>query len=170
MLKFAKAFGASFALVLLGALAYAGVTSLPYPTINGPFLGDSFNNLYTITQAYVTGAGLGASDLGSVSQTSGQANCTSIPSTAQSALHQVTTSAATGYVCLPTAYAGKFVMVFNATGQTIDIYSNATSYVTGTTDKINETAGSTAYTGLTTHKMLVCYAAVGGHWGCGSIS
>jgi hypothetical protein len=170
MLKLFRAFGASFALVLLGALSYAAVTSLPLPAVNGPYLGDFGNNLYAITSNYLAGSGIGSVDLGSVSQTSAQANCTTIASVNSSELHQVTTSAGTGYVCLPTANPGKVVAVYNATGQTIDIYSNATSFTNGTTDKINETAGTTPYTGLTTHKTLICVAAVGGHWGCGSIS
>lgn len=160
----------AFALAFAGVSALATPTSLPLPSINGPSIGDPLSNLYVFTSAYLAGNGYGASDLGSVSQTSGQSNCTSIASQNASMLHQVTTSAATGYVCLPTAYPGKVVTIYNATGQTIDIYSNAVSFVSGTTDKINETAGSTAYTGLTTHKTLVCTAAVGGHWGCGSIS
>lgn len=169
MLKFAKSFGASFALVLLGALAYAGVTTLPYPSVNGPFLGDSFNNLYTITQAYVTGSGLGAADLGSISQTSGQANCTQIGVSGQqqSTLHRATTSASTGYVCLPTARAGTIIYIANVTGQTVDLYSNAVSFTPGTADKINGTAGTTAYTALTSSVHYVtCFSPVNGNWYC----
>lgn len=171
MLKFARAFGASFALVLLGWLAaLATPTTLPLPNIAGPYLGDFGNNLYTLTQAYQAGRGLGAIDLGSISQTSGQANCTTITSVNLSTLHRATTSASTGYVCLPTAYAGGVVYIANATGQTVDLYSNATSYTSGTADKINGTAGTTPYTGLTSGKLTICMSPVNGTWYCGSIS
>ena len=161
MLKFAKAFGASFGLVLLGALfALAAQTSLPYPTVNGPFLGDSNNNLWTITDNYGRGTGYFAASGLSVSQTSGQSNCTQLGT---DAFQQIGTSAATGYVCLPTAIAGKLVLVQNGTGQTIDVYGKGS-------DTINGTAGSTAYTGLTTQKLLICSAGVAAKWQCGSIS
>jgi hypothetical protein len=172
MKSFLKGFAGALAGAALGfcAIALATPTSLPLPTTPGPFLGDFGNNLFTLTTAYLAGSGYGAADLGSVSQTSSQANCTTIASVNNSKLHQVTTSASTGYVCLPTANPGKMVIIYNATGQTIDLYSNATSYTAGTADKINETAGTTPYTGLTTHKTTICISAVGGHWGCGSIS
>jgi len=171
MLKFARALGASFALVLLGFLAAQAVpTTLPLPTIPGPFLGDSFNNLYTVSSNYLAGRGHGAINLGSISQTSGQANCTTIAGINDSKLFQATTSASTGYICLPTAYAGVEVIIANATGQTVDIYSNATSYTVGTADKINGTAGTSAYTGLTSGKTAICVSPVNGLWYCGSIS
>jgi hypothetical protein len=159
-------------LLLLASFALATPTTLPLPSVQGPFLGDFGNNLYTLTQSYIAGQGLGATDLGSVSQTSGQANCTAIGVSGMnySTLHRVTTSASTGYVCLPTALAGRIVYIANATGQTIDLYSNAVSYTSGTADTINTTAGTTAYTGLTTHKMTICQSPVNGAWFCGSIS
>jgi hypothetical protein len=173
MLKFARSFGAAFALVLLGAVfALAVPTALPLPSTPGPFLGDFGNNLYTITQNYLAGSGHGATNLGSVSQTATQAACTQIGVSGQndSTLYQVTTSAGTGSVCLPTAIAGRIVYVTNATGQTIDLFSNVVSYTSGTADTINTSAGTGAYTGLTTHKMAVCVAAVNGAWFCGSVS
>jgi hypothetical protein len=61
-------------------------------------------------------------------------------------------------------------MIGNGAGLTIDLYSSATSYVSGTADTINGTAGTTAYTGLTTGKNALCFAANNGAWYCGSIS
>ena len=170
MLKFARSLGAAFALVLLGALAgvLATPTTLPLPSIPGPFLGDFGNNLYTISQQYLAGQGHGALDLGSVSQTSGQANCTQIGvrGANDSMLFRVTTSAAAGYVCLPTAVAGRVVFISNATGQTINLYSNAVSFLTGTADTINTVAGTTLYAGLVTHATSICAAPVNGAWFC----
>ena len=82
----------------------------------------------------------------------------------------VTGSSGTGYICLPTAYSGHWQIIANATGQTIDIYSSAASYVAGTADTINTSAGTSAYTGLTTHKTAICFAYANGAWACGSIS
>lgn len=172
MKSFLKGFAGALAGAALGfcAAALAVPTTLPLPGINGPSIGDPLSNLYTLTSSYLAGSGYGAADLGSISQTSAQANCTSIASNNSSMLHQATTSASTGYVCLPTAFPGKVVWIANKTGQTVDLYSNATSYVPGTTDKINGTAGTTAYTGLTSGKTAVCIVPVGGLWYCGSIS
>lgn len=158
-------------LLLVGGLALAAPTTMPLPQINGPFLGDYVNNLYTLTQAYQAGSAYGAVDLGSISQISGQANCTSIASINNSILHRVTTSASTGYVCLPTAYPGKIIYIANSTGQTVDLYSNATSYISGTADKINGTAGTTPFTGLTaSNSFATCVAPVGGFWYCSATS
>ena len=152
-------------------LALGAPTTLPLPAINGPYLGDSQNNLYTLSSSYLAGSGYGAVDLGSISQTVGQANCTQIGPTKSSLLHRATTSASTGYVCLPTATAGQVIYIANATGQLVDIYSNATSYAPGTADKINGTAGSTAYTGLTAaNSLAVCVSPVNGNWYCTATS
>jgi hypothetical protein len=166
------ALGGLVAFVLLAAsLAVGSPTTLPLPGVNGPSLGDPTTNLYSLTFAYGTQTGLFSSDVTTIDQTSGQANCTQIGNSAiTSSLHRLKTSAGTGYICLPTAIAGRVIYFGNATGQTIDIYSSAASYTSGTADTINGTAGSTAYTGLTTGKNAVCFTPVNGVWYCSSIS
>jgi hypothetical protein len=171
-----KAFFQSLAGALFGAvvgfcaLTLAAPTTLPLPGIPGPTLGDPISNLYSLAAAYQALNGLGAGDVTTISQTSGQANCTNIGPNSISGLHRLKTSAGTGYICLPTATAGQLKLFGNATGQTIDIYSSATSYTSGTADTINGTAGSTAYTGLISGKSAFCFAPVNGVWFCGSIS
>lgn len=165
-----RAMGAAFALVLIGFVSHAAVS--PYwqsrtPGVTGAWLGDDTFNLNALWVAQGRDAGRGYTSGISASQTSAQANCTVLN---QDAMFEVKTSASTGYVCLPTAVAGKRVMIGNASGQTIDIYSNATSYTSGTADTINGTAGTTAYTGLTSGKSTICFAANNGAWYCGSIS
>src|SRR5271168_1805640 len=130
-----RAFGASFALVLLGALfTFTFAAVLPLPSIPGPFLGDSFNNLYTITLAYIQDASHQNSSQLSVSQTSGQANCTQLDS---SAFQDIRTSAAGGFACLPTALSGKRVTISNETAQAITLYPSPASAVPPTADTVN---------------------------------
>lgn len=168
LLRLARACGTSFALVALGFLV-ARAATIPLPAVNGPYLGDNANNLYVITQSHIQGAGYGSGNaITTISQTSGQANCTQTG--LSNMMHYLETSASTGYICLPTANSGRIVMYLNATGQTIDVYSSAASYTAGTADKINGTAGTTAYSGLTSGKNLICFAPFNGLWACGAIS
>ncbi len=147
------------AFLALGALAFAVPTSLPLPSIPGPFLGDFGNNLYTLTQAYGQGQGHFATSALSVSQTSGQANCTQL---GDDVFQQIGTSAGAGYVCLPRSAPGKLLFVLNGTAQTITFYGFGS-----TSDTIN--TGS-SYAGLTSGKLAVCTVAVAGKWQCGSIN
>lgn len=170
-----KSFFASLAGTLFGGvLLVAGLAlgaALPLPGGgSGPQLGDPVTNLFTLTQAYTMGRGLASSSSLSVSQTATQAACTQLSQAPAFALVTVGTSAATGSVCLPTANSGNWVVIFNATGQTIDLFTSVTSFTPGTADNINTVAGSSAYTGLTTHKTAICYAPSNGNWACGSIS
>lgn len=162
LIRAARAFGGAFALVLLGVVAHA---TIPLPSVNGPSLGDASANIYSIVNAITQNSQMGFSSGLSVSQTSGQANCTQLGS---NALQEIKTSAAAGYVCLPTAVAGKEVLIANATGQTINVYSSAASFASGTADTINGTAGTTAYTGLTTGKNADCFVPANGAWYCAS--
>lgn len=160
--------------VLGGVLLITGLAlaaPLPLPgSGTGAGLGDPVSNIYTIIQAYTMGRGYQVSSSLSVSQSSGQSNCTQLSQVPAYALVTVGTSSGTGYICLPTAESGRFQVIFNATGSTIDIYSSAVSYTPGTTDNINTVAGTGAYTGLTTHKVAICYAPSNGNWACGSVS
>lgn len=167
-LRIARAFGAAFGLVMLGALAMAGVS--PYwgggtPGTTGPWLGDTNFNISSLWNAYVTGSGYNFTTSLSVSQTATQVACTQLTS---DAIQNITVSAGTGSVCLPTAVGGKQVYISNSTGSTVDIFSSNTSFTPGTTDTINTAAGSSAYTGLTTHKIADCVAVANGAWFCAS--
>jgi cellobiose-specific phosphotransferase system component IIC len=141
----------------------AVAAELPLPAVNGPYLGDMANNLYQITNAYHRLSGISTSAGLSVSQTVGQANCTQL---GLNGMQEITTSAAAGYVCLPTAYSGKMIVIANATGQTINIYGSNTFFTPGTQDNINTVVGSTAYANLTTHKTAICSSASNGNWYC----
>jgi hypothetical protein len=169
LLQAFRAMGAAFALVLLGALAQAALSpfwSGTAPSTFGPWLGDQNVNLGRLWQAFTSGQGMGYSAGISASQVAGQANCTQLVS--DSRMYQISTSAAAGYVCLPTAVPGREALIANATTQTINIYSSAASFVGGTADTINGTAGTTAYAGLTTGKNADCFTAAGGAWYCAS--
>jgi hypothetical protein len=167
LLHSARAFGAGFALVMLGFLTAQGTQSLFWnggtPTTVGPWLGDNNISLGQLWNAYTTSQGLSYHAAISASQTSAQANCTQLDN---SALQQITVSAGAGYVCLPTAFAGRDVLIANATGQTINMYTSAVSFTPGTQDTINGTTGTTAYTSLTTNKNSECFSPANGAWNC----
>ena len=154
---------------LYGAVEYAkanfaAVWQNTTPSVNGPWLGDTIININSIWQAITTSSGTNYWPGNSVSQTSGQANCTQL----NTGISEVKTSAATGYVCLPTAVGGRQVYIANATTQTIDIYGSAATFLSGTQDTINGTAGTTPYTNLTSGKTADCVAANNGAWYCAS--
>lgn len=152
---------------MIGLVFGAG---LPLPGSTGPSLGDPTTNLWSLTRAYTMGRDLASSSALSVSQTATQGACTQLAQIAQYALVNITTSAGTGSICLPTAVSGRWQVIFNNTGQTIDIFGSATTFTPGTQDTINNVTGSTAYTGLTTRKTALCFAIANGVWSCGSIS
>lgn len=175
LLPYFRAFGAGFALVLLGVFAHAvvspfwsnsgpGTTYGNPPSVNGPWLGDQVVNLYTVWRAITWDGGVSVTPAISVSQTSGQANCTQL---SNDGFQQITTSASTGYACLPTAQAGKRTTIVMTPAQTLDIYSSAVSFVSGTADTINGTAGTTPYTTNTgSNKTTICIAPANGAWNC----
>jgi hypothetical protein len=146
-------------LFIIGAVA----SELPLPAVNGPYLGDAVNNLYQITNAYHRLNGISTTSAISASQTLGQATCTQLNF---NGMQEITTSAATGGVCLPTAFSGKMIVIANATGQTINIYGSATPFTAGGQDNINTVVGTSAYTNLTTHKTAICSSASNGNWYC----
>lgn len=162
MLRAARAFGASFALVMLGVVAHA---TIPLPNVPGPSIGDANANIYSLTNAITLNNQLGFHSGLSVSQTATQAGCTQLDA---NPLQEVKTSASTGSICLPTAVAGKQIQIGNASGQTIDIFGSATTFTSGTQDTINGTAGTSAYTGLTTGKNADCFSPTNGVWYCTS--
>lgn len=156
-----RAFGAAFALVLLGFAAHA---TLPLPAVQGPYLGDQNTNLTTIVNAINQDNQIAFTPSISASQTTTQAGCTVLVNP----MNNVATSASTGSVCLPTATAGREMFIGNGTTQTIDIFSNATPFTSGTQDTINGTAGTTAYAGLTSGKNTQCFSPQNGIWYCNS--
>jgi hypothetical protein len=169
-----RSIAAAVALVLVGvsiALAPALIirfahATLSLPGVNGPFLGDQNTNLYSVANAINNFNQLAFTPAISASQTSGQANCTQLTTP----LNDVTVSASTGYVCLPTALAGRVVWIANPSGQTIDIYSSVASFVPGTADTINTLAGTTLYGGLTTGLKTTCFVPANGAWFCSTPS
>lgn len=140
----------SIGVVLIGLNVARAV--LPLPVQTGPYLGDYTVGFYTLANAIGSDNQLAYSIVTNISTTSGQANCTNIgnsPTPGQvpapaAILLATTLTSATGYVCLPTAFAGREIYILNNTGQTIDFYSNATGVVS-TVDTINNVAGTTAY-------------------------
>ena len=163
----ARAFGAAFALVLLGMAAQANVATIWNNTtasVTGPWLGDSYINIGNLYTAVTQITGINFNPALSVSQTTTQAACTQL----QRGFSEVKTSAATGSVCLPTAIAGTNVLIGNASGQTIDIFGSASTAISGTQDTINGTTGTTAYAGLTSGKNADCFAPANGAWYCTS--
>lgn len=168
LLRAFRAFGIAFALVLIGVVGHASVSPVwqsQTPSIQGAWLGDGSFNIFTIWRAHITLSGISYTPSIAAPQTAGQANCTQLNA---DGMFQVTTSASTGYLCLPTAVAGKEVLIANGTTQTIDLYTSATPYVSGTQDTINGTTGTTAYTNLTTGKNADCFAPNNGAWYCTS--
>lgn len=168
ILAFGRAFGASFGLVLLGFIV-ANASALVPAAVNGPWLGDNLSNIWSLTNAHILGSGYGVGNaITTIDQSSGQSNCTATGNA--NMLHYLKTSASTGYICLPTANSGRFILYLNATGQTIDVYGSNTSFVPGTQDTINGTTGSTAYTAMVSGKNLLCFSPANGLWACGVIS
>lgn len=143
--------------------------TLPLPGTPGPSLGDFNTNLYTLTKGVEAGSTVGVGIALSVSQTSGQSNCTQLGQV--NMVHNITTSASTGYVCLPPAVPGFYKNILNQTAQTINIYGGGTGsqYVPGTQDTINGTAGSTAFV-LGSHQQAQCIVGTGGAWNCAAPS
>jgi hypothetical protein len=158
---------ATVVLVLFGVgITLMAHATLSLPGVNGPFLGDQNTNLYSVANAINNFNQLAFTPAISASQTSGQANCTQLTTP----LNDVTVSASTGYVCLPTATGGRVVWIYNISGQTIDIYSSAASFTPGTADTINNTAGTIPYTPLVTTAKVMCFSPANGVWACSEIA
>lgn len=132
-----RAAGAAFALVLLGAISQA---ALQLPGVQGPFLGDQNTNLFTVASAINQMNQAAAAPAVAAPNGNSQATCTVITTP----LVNVTSSVATGSLCLPTATQGTFVFISNTTGNTINVFGSNQPFVPGVQDTINTTAGSTA--------------------------
>jgi hypothetical protein len=161
--NFGRGFGAAFALVLLGFIVARAASVLPLPGTNGPSLGDTITNLYSVTQALENNTFSNYYSITTVSTTLTQAGCTQL-NTGMTFL--TATLGGTGAVCLPTARPAADVYIANNTGQTVDVFSSATAWSTAQNDAINGTTGTTAYTGMTNGKSAECFAPAGGSWWC----
>ena len=102
----------------------------------------------------------------SANQTAGAANTQSTCTAIVNPVVQAATSAANGSFCLPTATAGRLVMISNSSGQTINLFGSNQSFTAGTQDTINGTAGSTAYTGTADGDLAICVTVANGAWKC----
>jgi len=159
------AFGAAFALVLLGAVAHA---VLPTPGVQGPFLGDQFTNIFTLQQAVTFNNQNGFSAALTANNANSQSTCTAITNP----LNLVTTSVGTGSLCLPTAVAGRIVMIGNQTANGLNLFGANAPFTVGTADTINGSTGATANTtvlpsaGATAAKNAFCFSPANGAWNC----
>jgi hypothetical protein len=160
---FSRILGAVVGVLMFGGIATAIIQN---NAPQGPWLGDSLLNFFTVWQAITYDNQVGYTNITSISQTSGQANCTQLSGTTPMTNLTSTASAGTGYICMPTATAGREYYIGNATGQTINIYGSATTAVVGTQDTINGTTGTSAYGGLTSGKNANCFAPANGTWYC----
>jgi hypothetical protein len=158
------------------SLSSAGISQLidraraafTLPGTNGPSLGDFNVNPFTLAQAInlMNQAATSPAITANVANT--QATCAAIVNP----LNLVTTSVATGSLCLPPAFAGRMVWITNATGNGLNLFGSNTPFVAGTADTINGSTGATANTtvlpaaGSTAHKTAICHSAVNGGWDC----
>jgi hypothetical protein len=163
--QLARAFGAGFALVLVGAIVGYSAVVLPLPSASGPTLGDPTTNLYSVVQGLQNNQYTNYFSVTSIDTTSGQANCTQLT---YGMTYLTQSLSGTGYVCLPTAKPGTETFIFNNTGQTVDIYGSATTAQAGVQDNINGTVGTSAYAGMTNGKNADCFVPALGNWACSS--
>jgi hypothetical protein len=141
---------------MLGAVAYA---VLPTPGVQGPFLGDQFTNVYSLQQAATFMNQMGFASPSNSSTT--QVLC--VPLTTPT--NSVTPGAAGGSFCLPTAIAGRMVVVSNASATlAANIFGSNTPFVAGTQDNINGSPGSGAFS-LAANTQTLFVANANGLWG-----
>jgi hypothetical protein len=163
----ARAFGAAFAFVLLGAIAQHALAVLPTP-LTGPSMGDQNTNIFTLQQAVTFNNQNGFSAALTANNANSQSTCTALTNP----LNLVTTSTSTGSLCLPTAVAGRIVMIGNGTSNGLNLFGSNTTFVVGTQDTINGTTGSTANTTVlpsassTANKNAFCFSPANGAWNC----
>lgn len=158
LIRACRAFGAAFALVLLGVVAHA---VLPTPQVQGPFLGDQFTNIFSLQQATSLQNQWGFQSAQTANNTT-QATCTVITQP----IVQFTTVASSGAACLPPATAGRMVFIANEGAQTLQLFGSNNPVVSGTQDTINTTAGSSAFAHPATGKLTFCFGEAAGAWRC----
>jgi len=161
LITFARSMGAAFALVILGFAAHAVLVT---PPVQGPYLGDNNTNLYTLQQAVSFNNQMQFATV--IPTLTTQAGCIQL----SAATNQVNGSLSNGSVCLPAAVPGREIFIANnlTGGVSVNIFSSNNPAVVGTADTINGTAGSSAYTGLSTGKNSQCFSPSTGAWFCSS--
>jgi hypothetical protein len=153
----AMLFGAFMSAAVGGAFALVGIQPLPNGAealINQQWLynlaaGNNWTYQNTIT-AHAGGT---------------QAACLNLPTAAF--LTQVSTVASSGdSVCLPFAVAGDSAMIANSGANPLSIYAQAgTNGLTATTDTINGTTNTSAYS-VTNATNAICFVPKNGSWYC----
>lgn len=163
LIRACRAFGAGFALVLLGFIAHAAVGTPPLGGI-GPALQDG---QWLLGLAGGTNYGYQSGITAHAGGT--QAAATVLPTNI--ALVEVDTVATTGdSVALPQCIQGTWLFLRNAGAGTLDVYGNTiTNPLSATLDTINATAGTSAYT-LTTNTNAIFFCAKNGAWSAGKVS
>lgn len=144
--------------LLLVAMARA---TLNIDVPNGPSLGSQNINPFTLATAIANNNQQNFATI-----VPGAANTQSTCTVVATPLVNIASSVANGSICLPKAIGGQTIKVLNTSGQTVNTFGSNSPFTTGTQDTINGTAGSTAYTGLTTGLSMVCFAPANGVWGC----
>lgn len=164
MIKAFRAMGAAFALVLIGAIAHAYTVGIP-PQQYGDEALINQQWLYALSggQNQTFQSGITAHAGG------GQTSAFQLP--AGVALVEIDTVATAGdSVALPQCLAGMMLYLRNAGGATLDVYGNATTNpLSATSDTINGTAGSSAYT-VSNNTNAIFFCAKNGAWSAGKIS
>lgn len=146
--------------------AATALATLQVPGVQGPFLGDQNTNFFSVANAINLNNQNAFSTL--TSTTALQASCGVITNP----LNVISTSVATGSICLPPAFAGRIVLIANATANAANLFGSNTPFLPGTQDTINGTTGSTANitvlptAGATTPKNAFCFAPANGAWFC----
>jgi hypothetical protein len=162
-LKLTRAFGASFALVLVGFLAAQAGSVLPRPSVNGPSLGDPVTNLDSVVQALQNNTTSNFTSFTTLTVGAGAATSTAL---AYGFNFLTAASGTTPGVTLPQAKPGADVVVVNNTGQGLNLFAGATPFTAGGIDYINGVAGTTPYVQTSNGKSVQCIVPQGGNWWC----
>ncbi len=162
-LQYFRAFGASFALILVGFLAAQGGSVLPLPSVSGPSLGDPTTNLYSVVQQLQLNQTSNFTSFTTLTVGAGALTSTQL----QPGFNLLTAaSGTTPGVTLPTAKPGSDVSVSNNTGQGLNIFAGAQPFTPNGVDYINNVAGTTPYVNTSNGKTAQCISPQGGSWWC----
>ena len=167
-LSFARAFGAAFALVLVGFLAGHAGSVLPLPSASGPSLGDPTTNLYSVTQALQNNTTSNFFSFTTITVAAGQTTSTQL----QPGFNFLTAAVGvTPTMALPTAKPGSDIQIINNTGVGLALFGSATPFTPGGQDYINNVIGNTLNAGGSAYgvgngKVAQCVVPQGGNWWC----
>ncbi len=171
-LNLARAFGVSFALVLVGSIAGFSGSVLQRPSVSGPSLGDPNTNLDTVVQALQNNTFANYFSLTTLTVAAGNTTSTVL----QQGFNFLTASVGvTGTLTLPTAKPGANLLVVNNTGVGVLLFGNGSNpFTAGGIDYVNGAASSGTGVPATTTYVLTnslsadCYVPQGGNWWCQS--